>query len=405
MGFTACSDEDEKIATSSTTVTINAPAGLNNPILGITSLIFKNVNTGQVIPLVNPANPQATSSFVATLPDGLYNVSAEGTLKYTVDGTQQETQFRADGNQISVSGGKATVRLDSYIYNSSKTSGFVLAEIFFTGTSTDANKSYRGDKYFVIYNNSGEALDAQGLAIAESAYQTITKRTYTPDVMNEAFVAQAIYRIPVGKPVMVQPGESLLLVDNAIDHRNANPKSWDLTKANYEWYDVSNIPRIADVDNDKVENLEKVYCYTNTIWAPHDRGFHSYVLARLGDDVKSQLSVADYTAKYAYDGTYDFVFPNTGAVKKMPEKGYQIPNKWVLDAVNISVQSLWQWNVTAPALDNGWTYCGLVNNDKTQFGNSVRRKVLSGKILQDTNNSTNDFIPQAKADPFHQFHP
>ena len=37
--------------------------------------------------------------------------------------------------------------------------------------------------------------------------------------------------------------------------------------------------------------------------------------------------------------------------------------------------------------------------DKTRYGKSVRRKVLSGKTLQDTNDSSVDFLPEQPADP------
>ena len=80
----------------------------------------------------------------------------------------------------------------------------------------------------------------------------------------------------------------------------------------------------------------------------------------------------------------------------MSGKGYRVPNSWVVDVVNCSVESEYQWNVTSPALDMGWTYCGHVDQDKTRYFKAVRRKVLylredGTPVLQDTNNSTADF--------------
>ncbi len=43
-------------------------------------------------------------------------------------------------------------------------------------------------------------------------------------------------------------------------------------------------------------------------------------------------------------------------------------------------------------------------HDKTRYGKCVRRKVLSGKTLQDTNDSSVDFLPAQKADPYFKFH-
>ena len=91
----------------------------------------------------------------------------------------------------------------------------------------------------------------------------------------------------------------------------------------------------------------------------------------------------------------------------MTGSSYRLPNSWILDAVNMSVPALFQWIVTSPTLDKGYTYCADFGWDDSRYGKSVRRKVASmdqGRaILQDTNNSTDDFEPRAKADPFHVF--
>lgn len=79
----------------------------------------------------------------------------------------------------------------------------------------------------------------------------------------------------------------------------------------------------------------------------------------------------------------------------MTGKGYEVPNTWILDAVNLSVSAGYVWNVTSATLDSGWTHCGTTTNDATRYGKSVRRKVIEVKngrnVLKDTNNSTDDF--------------
>ena len=82
----------------------------------------------------------------------------------------------------------------------------------------------------------------------------------------------------------------------------------------------------------------------------------------------------------------------------MTKKGiYKVPNSWILDGVNLSVESVHEWNVLDASIDAGWTYCGKVDKDETRFNKSVIRKQdANGKYI-DTNNSTNDFIPEATA--------
>ena len=386
----------------------NAPSELQsyNPTIGIQELTLKNINTGETTSVVKPGTRATTSnaSITVSVPEGLYTISMEGSLSYKLNDEMVYTKMRAYQESVTFTEATGTSPLDvtGYVYNSSEEGGnFVIAEIFFTGTVTPEEKQYTGDKYFRIYNNSGDTLCADGLTIAESAFMTTSKYDYTPDIMNEAFSTKAIYRIPLGGKIMVPPGESLLLCDIGMDHTVGNSNSFDLTKADFEWYDVSSNPSFEDTDTE-VPNLEKIYCYTATIWGPHNRGFTSFALARLGDDENNQLSKEDYLKDYAY--TYEYNMIIGGNVYPMSGDAYKIPNKWILDAVNLSVESEYVWNVTSPALDRGWTYCGKVNQDKTRYGKSVRRKVLSGKTLQDTNDSSVDFLPEQPADPYYKFH-
>ena len=144
-----------------------------------------------------------------------------------------------------------------------------------------------------------------------------------------------------------------------------------------------------DTDNPEVTNLDKIYCYSNTIWVLHNQGLRAYAIARLKVDRNTFLT--DYT----YNATY---ISATGS--SMNKKGYQVPNEWIIDAVNISNKAQYAWNVVDASLDMGYTYCGEVQLDKNRYNKSVRRKVLTTtidgrKILQDTNNSTEDFEAQA----------
>ena len=79
----------------------------------------------------------------------------------------------------------------------------------------------------------------------------------------------------------------------------------------------------------------------------------------------------------------------------MKRQALKIPNNWIVDAVNLSTQSGFEWIVTSSSLDSGWTYVAKDEGDASRYGKSVRRKVLSennGKpIFKDTNNSTEDF--------------
>lgn len=61
---------------------------------------------------------------------------------------------------------------------------------------TEEGQQYDGDKYIKIYNNTDKVLYADGLSIVGSAFQTVDKQDYTPDIMKEAMAVSAILTIP-----------------------------------------------------------------------------------------------------------------------------------------------------------------------------------------------------------------
>ena len=98
--------------------------------------------------------------------------------------------------------------------------------------------------------------------------------------MADTTTIDAIYAFPgSGTDYPVAPGEEVLIAVNAINHKEINPKSFDLSKAKFEFYDESSNPRFQDSDNPNVDNMVNWYDYSRTYWAMHNRGFKSYLLA------------------------------------------------------------------------------------------------------------------------------
>lgn len=356
-------------------------------------------------------NGNAAEDLAITLkavPGGYYRIDATGKLNYRnkdLVGKQVDVLAYSEGIILTREAPIAALKLQVTSQPEADPAdiayrGFVLGEIFCAGTANRQGSYYYADKYFVIYNNTDHVLYADSLVIAESDFLTTMKQEYTPDIMPTDMAVSAMYMIPgSGHDVPVQPGGKLLVVDNAVNHTVANPNSWDMTKADYEWYDESTNPQFTDIDNPNVPNLERIYSSTLTLWSPHSQGFKSYALARMHADRKTFLT------DYMYDYTYHLVGQTSEA--DMTGSAYRLPNSWILDAVNMSVPALFQWIVTSPTLDKGYTYCADFGWDDSRYGKSVRRKVkaMDGTraILQDTNNSTDDFEPRTKADPFHVF--
>lgn len=275
---------------------------------------------------------------------------------------------------------------------------FVFAEIFTAGTQTNEGKIYTGDSYFVLYNNTDHTLYADGLVLLESKLKNTQKfGSLSPYFISDYFGADAIYRIPgSGHDYPVEPGETVLIADNAQDHRKVNANSFDLTIADFEWYDQSTSASVTDIDNPDVTNLDKIYCYTRTIWIPNRQGNTSFAIGRIPAGVTDSAYLVEHYCNYDYT-----LITNAGTFP-MSQTCYLFPNSWVVDCVNLCPHSSYQWLSSDTQLDAGWTYIGETGSDKSRFGKSVRRRerIEDGKrILQDTNNSTLDFLTAQQADP------
>lgn len=327
-----------------------------------------------------------------TLPEGLYDMVYSADVTYTAQSSYNETaqahgRLTGKAENVQVTGTTTHVKIDTYL--SAETDDFIFEEIFFSGTLRSSGLQYYGDSYIKIYNNTDHVLYADGLAFCESKFKSTQYFEYSPDIRKDTMSVWSLYVIPgSGHDHPVQPGHSLIICDTGIDHRTANPNSFDLSAADWEWYDVSTRPDHMDIDSETVPNLDKWYCYTLSFYILHNRGFTSFALARIPIDKLQYLKDYKYTYKYTMylpAGT----FP-------MEQDAYKIPNSWIVDGVNCSIEAKRLWNILPPSVDAGWTHCGKIDKDKTRYFRSVRRKLqylnADGTMhLQDTNNSTEDF--------------
>ena len=317
----------------------------------------------------------SSSDFKLELSAGSYEVRAAGSVNYTQSGTTATGEVAGFVSKIDIlTATTYTVPLSLKIIPSGE-GDFIIEEIFFTGTATPEGKQYFGDQYIKLYNPTNKVLYADGLVLADSEFLTVTKRDYTPNIMAEAFTAGSMVQIPGnGTQYPVQPGASIVIAEQGINHKENNPNSIDLSKADFENFYP---PRVKDVDGVGVTNNINLH----GIFIINNRGNRSYVIARFPEGTA--------TATLQYDYEYKV------GTKLMQRQALKIPNNWIVDAVNLSTKKGFEWIVTAPSLDAGYTYVANDEKDTSRYSKSVRRKVLSqnnGKtVFKDTNNSTEDF--------------
>ncbi|MFA8434689.1 MAG: DUF4876 domain-containing protein [Marinifilaceae bacterium] len=412
---TACSDDD-KIDTSDVNMQYNLPESLKGKDVCITnmnaSLVLTNKNTG----LETKQDLASLDNENFNIEDGIYDVLITGDVKYTLTNTytvkeiveengkkveksiektetiDTESKIRGINQNVSITGGQTAVKIDLFLFKEG--TGFVISEVFFAGTQTPEKEQYLRDQYIEIYNNSDKTLYADGLCIGETEFGCNWVRTnseLSPNLISTRTVIDAVYRIPGnGKDHPVLPGQTILLCDIAKNHKTDNANSFDLSGADFEWYDDDS----KDIDVAEVPNLEKVYSSSATIFGLHSRGEKSFLLFKLDKTAKQFLEENDYD--------YSYLFQYNSFSKTMNQNAYDIPNESIIDAVGCATPSSFLWNVLDPSLDLSWTHSG--DSDEKRWRHSVRRKVshkeTNGRIvLIDTNNSALDFTATAEPTP------
>ena len=389
IAVSSCNEYKEdgtETRTVSHRLSLNMPLNIKDATLTEGTAVLTNIRTREQynIESFTPSD----KGFIAdiSLPEGNYNIAVKGTISYQLNKQSIEAKVKANRENVAIGEVEQKTTTDIALNVYSAQEGFVISEIFFTGTTTPDGFMYTDDQYIKIGNNSDTTMYADGIAFIESFFTSDDKHDYQPNIMDEAMTIVAIYVVPgTGRDVPVQPGEELLIALTAIDHRPINPKSFDLSKADFEIYDKCSHPE-GDQDNPKVPNLVNWYANFEGTFVMHTRGVKSYALARPMVDMKT------YMTKFRYK--FGYIFRQGDFVVPMDEREYFMPNAWIIDAVNLAVPTVHEWNLVSPTLDKGFTYCGHVDFDETRYNKSVIRK-KEGRKWIDTNNSTEDFLPNA----------
>ena len=372
----ACKKDDDAInsivGTRNLTLQLQKPDKVTNIHYGTLTLTFTELNRNDKVERIFTNLSQ--NELTLPLLMGSYEMRIAATATYTLNGETVAGEMSAFVSKVDVLNDSS---FPVSLSIKAKGNDFIIEEIFFTGTATPEGKQYFGDQYIKLYNPTNRVLYADGLVLADSEFLTVTKRDYTPNIMAEAFTAGSMVQIPGnGTQYPVQPGASIVIAEQGINHKENNPNSIDLSKADFENFYP---PRVKDVDGVGVTNninLHGIFIFNN-------RGNRSYVIARFPEGTA--------TATLQYDYEYKV------ATKLMQRQALKIPNNWIVDAVNLSTKTGFEWIVTSSSLDSGWAYVANDEKDTSRYGKSVRRKLLSqnnGKpIFKDTNNSTDDFDP------------
>lgn len=264
----------------------------------------------------------------------------------------------------------------------SQDQSLLISKVYYQGgkyTKDEKSINYIFAKYVELYNNTGDTIDVEDtyLALMESKSPT---SDYPLIYLTDTVVAKQVFRIPSRQ---LPPGKSILLANSAIDHSQETGTQPDLLDADYEAKDIVTKP--YHTNNPDVMPLELIFSYTTiTMMNMTHGGPCSMAIFKTDKDLRPAVCPQELLT-YAYG-------------KKTGTQFMKIPAADIVDAVDIlkyngetgvdiSTKRLFDY------LDAGYTY----TNSKTGYDSkAVVRKTLyttgDGRaVLQDTNNSSNDF--------------
>lgn len=286
--------------------------------------------------------------------------------------------------------------------------------------------------FFVeIYNNSNEVLYADSLCFAiVYGKANNTKEDYLlPNLQydwtqslnmsaignaNEDYVyTKAIFMVPsngAGNKYPVQPGSSFIIAETAIDHTKPYTLNSDkvqeiedatltidLSKADFEVYLYPYEQKIqpgrakfaSDIDNPSVTDVETIFATGMRDMILNPQGKESYALFK----ADAQVDIHSFP-KYAN--------PTERAFTDKTTYYPQVPVKYLVDAVEVS--SVIEKDKTPRRLplkqDAGSKAIDAGPYSSQSIVRKTKQVVNGRRILQDTNNSLNDFGVLPKADPY-----
>jgi len=374
IAIQSCKKSGSDTPTVSYTVTVNYPDAYAQAKASGATVTLTNSTTN--VKVTATASADGIAAFSELLP-GNYQITAQKTLTaadaLTLTGISTEVFLNASAsNQLITANGSLMLKLGG-----SKVGGLVFKQIFYTGTRTASNGTYFTDQFYEIYNNSTEVMYADSLYLGESGGNPGLSTSSVPFAFDKTagnVYLTTVWMIPgTGKSHPINPGESIVISSNAINHKSdaaGNPNSIDLGKgiSDFEGYVASTG---KDVDNPDVPNMDLLlYTTTTNTWLTSVFG-PSMVIFKTKDFAKYQ----------------QIVEPGSTSTRLY----VQVPGADIIDAV----ESLANANAVSfkrfpTALDAGFMYCS-----GTYVGEAILRKVSSTvngrRVLQDTNNSSNDF--------------
>ncbi len=393
------------------------------------TVVMTNTTTGDVYTKTTENTGQA--NFTQILP-GNYTVtinkkmtSAEFSTLFGYVPQEVEVVFNATQENVKVS---ENVTSTALVLKAGRVGDLVIKQIYYAGSHTRQGASFR-DQFIEIYNNSNETIYADGLYIAQTYGKTnTTTNEYTlpsgqfdwskslkmtaGNAANTDYVyADYVIQIPgLGATYPIAPGQSFVIAATGVNHKAPlvdnqgdpltvdNPElTIDLSTAEFEVYlgdfrtSIGEAVFRSDIQNPSVMDVVIAYWGIPGYYS----GNRDLLMDNLGRDSFVLFRADNFDSFGAYtDPTILTVTSNSNYFK-------QIPQSIIIDGVELQHYNP---NSQRPKHLSASIDAGSIHTDAAYNSQSVIRKVKTTlsdgrKVLEDSNNSSNDFVIMQKAAP------
>lgn len=379
--LSGCVDYNDEAKAISTTIQINAPVeftsggNLSGRTVTLTS------NSGNT--LTAKTDDKGMAEFHQIIPD-VYTISTSWDIdqaEYTV----ATGKAASEGYFATISGNSNNQLIksdDKISLNTNLVAGasLLISKMYYAGSKDNNNKNYGAGLFFEIYNQTNSDIDVSGLYIG--LIETNSTPAYTLDNLKDVYkdtvvLCKQIFRIPITSSHMIAPGGTIILTNSAIDHTINGAHEFNLLNADYEAKDVTG----KTVNNSATPALDLIF---NNL-----TNFSKMNLLNSGPNgiiiFRTKENVAYFKTTYPYGKTKGNLYS-------------LVPKKYVIDGVDILKYSATGVDLAtkhmSEDIDGGYTNINAIsgyNGEVIYRKTSTRRGTNGHKILQDSNNSINDF--------------
>jgi hypothetical protein len=398
----------------------NIPVKITNLVSGQDYTAITNANGVAIFANIAPSN----YTIVATS-----NLTAEQYQTTTGVVTGSNVAFNATETQAINLNSNVRLQLQS-----GRVGDLVFKQIYYAGSNTSTGAVFR-DQFVEIYNNSNQTIyldslyfgktfcNGSALSTGATSYDW-TKSIGIPTNINankDYLYWHYLFMIPgTGKQHPLAPGKSIVIAQTAQNHTqpyNLNPDdkgvvviqgitnpalTVDLSNADFETYAVeykraeytppTNNPTQTftaykwDVENPLVPNVNVIYISSGSDWAMDATGREDFVMFKANTSASTWIKYPD---------------PTAAVINSNTNYGLQVPFTGVIDAVEIitPLETNRRPKRLPVSLDAAGTFVTGGQYSSQSLIRKTAKTVEGRRILQDTNNSANDFETKTKADP------